>query len=77
MRRIEKNRKQQSTYLPINIKLVVKITLVVLGFCLYGIGFIRVLVILYLLRPILSSIFSVILGFGAMILFVFTLLTFL
>lgn len=77
MRSIEKNRKQQSTYLPISIKLVGKIALVTLGFCLFGVGFIKILIILYLLRPILSSIFSVLVGFGAILLFIFTLMTFL
>jgi len=78
MRSIEKNRKQRTTiYLPISIKLVVKIVLVALGFCVWGTGFIWALVGLYLFRPILMGILSVIVGFGAIILFLFILLTFL
>lgn len=48
MRSTEKNRKQRPTYLPINIKWVVKIVLVVLGFCVWGTRFIWVLLGLYL-----------------------------
>ncbi|WP_255412468.1 hypothetical protein [Dysgonomonas sp. Marseille-P4361] len=78
MRSIEKNRKQRPTaYLPISIKLVVKIALVVLGFCAWGTGFLGALVGLYLFLPILRGILSVIVGLGAIILFLFILLTFL
>ncbi|KAF5080080.1 hypothetical protein DSECCO2_122870 [anaerobic digester metagenome] len=78
MRSIVKNRKQRPTiYLPISIKLVVKIVLVVLGFCVWGTGFIWTLVGLYLFFPILRAILSVLVGFGAIILFLFILLTFL
>lgn len=77
MRSTEKNRKQRSTYLPISIKLVVKIVLVALGYSLWGTGFIWVLVGLYLFLPILWGILSVLVGFGAIILFLFILLTFL
>ena len=78
MRSIEKNRKQRTTiYLPISIKLVVKIVLVVLGFCVWGTGFIWALVGLYLFFPILRAILSVLVGFGAIILFLIILLTFL
>lgn len=56
MRSIEKNRKQRPTaYLPISIKLVVKIVLAVLGFCVWGIGFIWALVGLYLFLPVIRG----------------------
>ena len=78
MRSIVKNRKQRPTaYLPISIKLVVKIVLVVLGFCVWGTGFIWALVGMYLFFPILRAILSVLVGFGAIILFLIILLTFL
>jgi UPF0716 family protein affecting phage T7 exclusion len=76
MRSIEKNRKQGSN-LPISIKLVVKIVAVALGFCVWGTGFIWALVGLYLFLPILRGILSVLVGFAAIILFLFILLTFL
>jgi UPF0716 family protein affecting phage T7 exclusion len=76
MRSIEKNRKQGSN-LPISIKLVVKIALVVWGFSVWGTGFIWALVGLYLFLPILRGIISVLVGFGAIILFLFILLSFL
>lgn len=58
MRSIEKNRKQRSAYLPINIKLVVKIALVVLGFSVWGTGFIWVLVGLYLGWEVIKQLLS-------------------
>jgi hypothetical protein len=76
MRSIVKNRKQGSN-LPISIKLVVKIALAALGFSVWGTGFIWALVGLYLFLPILRGILSVLVGFGAIILFLFILLTFL
>ncbi|MDR1203659.1 MAG: hypothetical protein LBL58_18780 [Tannerellaceae bacterium] len=76
MRSIIKNRKQGSN-LPISIKLVVKIALVASGFSVWGTGFIWALVGLYLFLPILRGILSVLVGFGAIILFLLILLTFL
>ncbi|MDR0824717.1 MAG: hypothetical protein LBN74_06445 [Prevotella sp.] len=76
MRSIVKNRKQGSS-LPISIKLVVKIVLVALGFSVWGTGFIWALVGLYLFLPILRGILSLFVGLGAIILFIFILLTFL
>lgn len=77
MRSIEKNRKQRSTYLPISIKLVVKIALVALGFCVWGTGFIWVLVGLYFLLPLLRGILSCLVALIAIIALLFILLTFL
>lgn len=78
MRSIEKNRKQRPTaYLPISIKLVLKFALGVLGFYVWGTGFVWALVGLYFFLPILRGILSVIVGLGAIILFLFILLTFL
>lgn len=65
MRSIIKNRKHRTTaYLPISIKLVVKIALVALGCSVWGTGFIWALVGLYLFLPILRGILSVLVGFG-------------
>ena len=78
MKSIVKNRKQRTTaYLPISIKLVFKTGVVALGCYVWGTGFIGVLVGLYLFLPILRGILSVLVGFGAIILFIFILLTFL
>lgn len=77
MRSIEKNRKQRSTYLPISIKLVVKIALVVLGFCVWGTGFVWALVGLYFFLPLLRGILSCLLTLGAVIAFIYLMLTFL
>ncbi len=76
MRSIVKNRKQGS-YLPISIKLGIKIVLVALGFLLWGKGFIWALVGLYLLLPILRAVLSFFVGVAAIILFILVLLTFL
>lgn len=77
MRSTEKNRKQRSTYLPISIKLVVKIALVALGFCVWGIGFIWALVGVYFFLPVIRGILTFFVGSVAIILFLFFLLTFL
>ena len=66
MRSLEKNRKQRPTaYLPISIKLVVKIALGVLGFCVWGTGFVWVLVGLYFFLPLLRGILSCLLTLDA------------
>ena len=78
MKSIVKNRKQRPTaYLPINIKLVVKVAVVVLGFSIWGTGFVWALVGLYLFFPILRAILSILVGFAAIIIFLFILLSFL
>ncbi len=76
MRSIAKNRKQGSN-LPISIKLMVKIALVVLGFSLWGTGFVWALVGLYLFLPVIRGILSFFVGLGAIILFVLFLFSFL
>jgi uncharacterized membrane protein len=58
MRSTVKNRKQRSTYLPTNIKLVVKIALIALGFYIWGTGFIWVLLSLYLGWEVIKQLFS-------------------
>lgn len=78
MRSIEKNRKQRTTaYLPISIKLVGKITLVALGFSLWGTGFIWALAGLYIFLPVIRGILSFFVGLGAIILFILAILMFL
>mgnify|MGYP007095275834 FL=1 len=76
MRSIVKNRKQGSN-LPISIKLMVKIALVVLGFSLWGTGFVWALVGLYLFLPVIRGILSFFVGLGAIILFILILFSFL
>jgi len=58
MRNTVKNRKQQSTYLPTNIKLIVKVTLIALGFYIWGTGFIWVLLGLYLGWAVIKQLLS-------------------
>ena len=78
MRNIEKNRKQRPTaYLPISIKLVLKIVLAVLGFCVWGTGFIWALAGFYLALPVLRGILSCVLALGVVIAFMYLMLTFL
>lgn len=77
MRSTAKNRKQRSTYLPISIKLVVKIVLAALGFWIWGTGFMWALLGLYLFLPVVRGILSFFVGLAAIIVFFFILLTFL
>lgn len=78
MRSIIKNRKQRPTaYLPISIKLVVKIALVVLGYCVWGTGFIWAIVILYLAYPFFRALISMVAGFVAIFAILYFLLSFL
>lgn len=77
MRSIAKNRKQRSTYLPISIKLVVKIVLAALGFWIWGTEFMWALLALYLFLPVIRGILSFFVGLAAIIAFFFILLTFL
>ena len=58
MRSTVKNRKQRSTYLPTNIKLVVKIALIALGFYVWRTGFIWVLLGLYLGWAVIKQLVS-------------------
>ena len=78
MRSIEKNRKHRTTaYLPISIKSAGKIALVVLGYFVWGTGFLWVLAGWYLLIPILRGIISLLVGLLTVILVLLALLTFL
>jgi len=78
MRSIEKNRKQRPTaYLPISIKLVVKIALVGLGCLLWGWLFIGVVVALYLAYPFIRALVSMIAGIGVIFAILYFLLSFL
>ena len=76
MRSIEKNRKQGSNP-PISIKLVVKIVLAIVGFCVWGTGFFWALAGLYIFLPVLRVILSCLVTLGAIIAIIFIILTFL
>lgn len=76
MRSITKNRKQGSN-LPISIKLVVKIGLVAVGFCVWESGFLWALAGVYLFLPLLRGILSCLLTLVALFAILFILLTFL
>ncbi len=67
MRSIVKNRKQRSTYLPTNIKLIVEIALVVLGFSVWGTGFIWVLLGLYFGWAVIKQLFSCLVSLAVLI----------
>ncbi len=58
MRSTVKNRKQRSTYRVTNIKLVMKIALIALGFYVWGTEFIWVLLSLYLGWAIIKQLLS-------------------
>ncbi len=78
MRSIEKNRKQRPTaYLPISIKLVVKIALVALGFSVWGTGFIWALAGLYFFLPVIRGILFFFVGLFAIIAFIVAMMMFL
>lgn len=78
MRSIVKKRKHRTTaYLPISIKSAGKIALVVLGYFVWGTGFLWVLAAWYLIIPILRGIISLLVGLLTIILVLLTLLTFL
>ncbi|MBD8347753.1 hypothetical protein [Dysgonomonas sp. HGC4] len=63
----EKNKKQRSSYLPISIGWVLKIVLIIVGYSLWGAGFIWALVGLYLFYDVLRGILSCLLILGAII----------
>ena len=65
MIRTEKNMKQRSSYLPISIGWILKIVLVIVGYSLWGTGFIWALVGLYLFYDVLRCILSCLLMLGA------------
>ncbi len=65
MIRTEKNMKQRSSYLPISIGWILKIVLVIVGYSLWGTGFIWALVGLYLFYDVLRGILSCLLMLGA------------
>ena len=58
MERIEKNRKQRFTSLPISISLVFRIVLVVAGFYLWGYAFIWAILGFYLILSIIRMLLS-------------------
>jgi len=58
MERIEKNRKQRFTSLPISISWVFRIVLVVAGFCIWGYAFIWAILGFYLILSIIRKLLS-------------------
>ena len=70
MRSIEKYRKQRSNYLPISIKLGVKIALIVCGYTVWGTTFLWALAAIYLFLPILRACLAFFVGVAAIILFI-------
>lgn len=77
MRSTEKNRKQRSTYLPISIKLVLKLALLGLGISVWGTGFVWAVAGLYFFYPVIRGILTFVVGSVAIIAFIFFLMTFL
>ncbi len=80
MKQAEKNMKQRSSYLPISIKLVLKIALTVAGITLWGWSFVAVVAGLYfglkLLKGLLSCLLSLLLLLvtGAAMIFLLTII---
>ena len=58
MERIEKNRKQRFTSLPISISWVFRIVFVVAGFCLWGYAFIWAILGFYLVLSVIRKVLS-------------------
>ena len=71
----EKNKKQRSSYLPISIGWVLKIVLIIVGYSLWGAGFIWALVGLYLFYDVIRGILSCLLMLGALIAFIIIVMT--
>ncbi len=80
MKQAEKNMKQRSSYLPISIKLVLKIAFAVAGIALWGWSFVAVVAGFYfgfkLLKGLLSCLFSLLLllATGVAIIFLLTII---
>lgn len=73
----EKNKKQRSSYLPISIGWILKIVLIIVGYSLWGTGVIWALAGLYLFYDVLRGILSCLLMLGAVIVFIYLMLTYL
>lgn len=58
MERIEKNRKQRFTSLPISISWIFRFALVVAGFCIWGYAFIWAILGFYLILSVLRKLLS-------------------
>lgn len=71
----EKNKKQRSSYLPISIGWILKIVLVIVGYSLWGAGFIWALVGLYLFYDVLRGILSCLLMLGAAVALIIVIMT--
>ena len=73
----ETNKKQRSSYLPISIGWVLKIVLIIVGYSLWGAGFIWALVGLYLFYDVVRGILSCLLMLGVVITLIYLMLTYL
>lgn len=76
MRTIEKNRKQKDSNLPISIKFLVKIVLIVIGFMVWGSGFVWVLLGLYLGLSIIKYVLSCLISLAVLIVSILLLIQF-
>ncbi len=63
----EKNMKQRSSYLPISIGLVLKIAVILIGYCVMGISVIWAFVGVYILYHLIRGILSCLITLGAII----------
>ena len=75
MIRTEKNKKQRTSFLPISIGWILKIVLVIVGYSLWGTGFIWALVGLYIFYDVIRGILSCLLMLGALIAFIIIIMT--
>lgn len=75
MIRTEKNKKQRTSFLPISIGWILKIVLVIVGYSLWGTGFIWALVGLYIFYDVIRGILSCLLMLGALIAFIIIVMT--
>lgn len=73
----EKNKKQRSSYLPISMAWILRIVLIIVGYSLWGAGFIWALASLYLFYDMIRAIVSCLLMLGALITLIYLMLTYL
>ena len=71
----EKNKKQRTSFLPISIGWFLKIVLVIVGYSLWGTGFIWALVGLYIFYDVIRGILSCLLMLGVLIAFIIIVMT--
>lgn len=73
----EKNRKQRFSHLPISIGLILKTALIIVGYSVWGVGFIWVVLGLRVALSVLRGILSCLVRLAVIIALIYVMLTFL